>query len=206
MVRKEHVRFDGYRLIVFGERSFKHYAREVMHMTNEALWELLLDEPERGLTLLAAQYGGYVRTIVRNKLHGIGTAEDMEETVSDVFVKLWQWAGAHPDARPELRAMLAVIARRQAINRFYALTRQPVSELYDDLLEIPQTSIPSDTGIILMETLRSLGEPDCEILLRRYYFGQSSREIGAALGLQPNTVDQRISRGLKKLRMIWKED
>ena len=53
-----------------------------------------------------------------------------------------------------------------------------------------------------METVRALGEPDSEIILRRYYFGQTSKEIGAALGMKPNTVDQRLSRALKKLREV----
>lgn len=177
-----------------------------MHVTNTEIWTKLRTEPAQGLALLITEYGGYVRTIVKSKLKDVGTPEDIEETMSDVFVKFWQWAGTHPDDEKALRPMLAVIAKRQAINRFYALTRQPVCEQYDDLLSYSAAAAASDEGVILMETLKSLGEPDCEVLLRRYYFGQTSREIGAALGLLPNTVDQKISRGLKKLRMIWKED
>ena len=35
---------------------------------------------------------------------------------------------------------------------------------------------------------------------------ESWREIGDALGLLPNTVDQKLSRALKRLRAIWKEE
>lgn len=175
-------------------------------MTNDALYKLLLEDPEQGIAALIQQYGGYVHTIVRSKLQDAGTAQDMEEAVSDVFVMLWQWTQSHADTQANLRAMLAVMAKRHAINRFYALTRQSPCSSLDELPELTTESAAADDSVILMETVKSLGEPDSEVILRRYYFGQSSREIGAALGLNPNTVDQKISRGLKKLRAIWKED
>lgn len=173
-------------------------------MTDSELLALLRDDPERGLAQMIAQYGGYVYTIVRNKLNGAASQEDMEEAVSDVLVKTWQWQKAHPDEPAHLRALLAVIAKRHAINRFHALTKQPVCDHFEMLPETAQDGSQPDESVILIQTVKDLGEPDSEIILRRYYFGQSSKEIGAALGLAPNTVDQKLSRGLKKLRRIWK--
>lgn len=174
-------------------------------MTDAELLTLLRDDPERGLALLISQYGGYVYTVVRSKLSD-ASREDIEETVSDVFIKLWQWQQAHPAEPANLRALLAVIAKRHAVNRFYALNKLPVTDNYEMLLETPQEGTPPDDSVILMQAVKELGEPDSEIILRRYYFGQSSKEIGTALGLAPNTVDQKLSRGLKKLRALWKED
>ena len=56
--------------------------------------------------------------------------------------------------------------------------------------------IPGGTG--------GLGEPDREIFLRKYYLGQRTKEIARALNLRENTVDQKVGRGLKKLR-VWLE-
>ena len=173
-------------------------------MQDSDLIALLQTDPERGFTALVRQYGGYVYTIVANKLRGTGTAEDIEETVSDVFAQFYTWMQSHDLAGTNLRALLAVIAKRHSINRFYALTRHPAAEPIDTLPTEPAAAAP-DEQILLIETVKSLGEPDSEIILRRYYFGQSSKEIGAALGMKPNTVDQRISRGLKKLREILEE-
>jgi RNA polymerase sigma-70 factor (ECF subfamily) len=47
-----------------------------------------------------------------------------------------------------------------------------------------------------------LGEPDREIIIRKYYFGQKSKEIAGVLNLRENTVDKKISRGLKKLKIL----
>ena len=169
-------------------------------MQDSELIAMLRETPEKGFAAVVKQYGGYVYTIAANQLRGTGTAEDIEETVSDVFVMLYQWMQTHDTAGANLRALLAVMAKRHSINRFYALTRQPVTDNIDTLLAEPQSSTPPDEQVALMETVRALGEPDSEIILRRYYFGQTSKEIGAALGMKPNTVDQRLSRALKKLR------
>jgi RNA polymerase sigma-70 factor (ECF subfamily) len=170
-------------------------------MTDEHLLRLLRDDPERGFSELIAAYSGYVYTIAANKLNSCGTPQDIEETVSDVFVQFYQWMQAHPDAPVQIRALLAVIAKRHSINRFYALTRQPLCDSFEELLSEPADDCPApDESVLLMQTVLALGAPDSEIILRRYYFGQSSKEIGQALGMKPNTVDKRISRSLKKLR------
>ncbi len=52
----------------------------------------------------------------------------------------------------------------------------------------------------MINCIHSLGEPDSEIFIRRYYRGQSTKEIAEVFNLKENTVDKRISRGLKKLR------
>ncbi len=170
-------------------------------MTDEQLLQLLRDEPERGFSALVFTYSGYVSTIARSKLGGCGTEADIEDAVSDVFVQFYQWMQAHPDADPQIRALLAVIAKRHCINRYYALTRQPIIDSFEHLLTEPadQSTAP-DESVLLMQAVLSLGKPDSEIILRRYYFGQSSKEIGDALGIKPNTVDKKISRSLKKLR------
>ena len=46
----------------------------------------------------------------------------------------------------------------------------------------------------------ALAEPDREILLRRYYFGQKPREIAAALGLDKKQVDNRLYQTKRRLR------
>lgn len=171
-------------------------------MTDSELLSLLDADPERGLAALISQYGGYVLTVVRSKLRDAASHEDIEETVSDVFIAFWQYRREHPGEEICLRAMLAVIAKRKAITRFYALTKQPPPDDLDSLT-VSDPSRP-DESVILMQSVNDLGQPDSEIVLRKYYFGQSGKEIAAALGMTPDAVDQRLSRARKRLRKIWK--
>ena len=52
------------------------------------------------------------------------------------------------------------------------------------------------------EALAEIGEPDKEILIRRYYYYQSSTVIGKILGLNSQTVRTKLARAKEKLRKI----
>ena len=52
----------------------------------------------------------------------------------------------------------------------------------------------------LLEEIKALGEPDSTILLRKFYYRQSSKDIARDLGLTVSNVDTRTHRALVKLR------
>ena len=55
----------------------------------------------------------------------------------------------------------------------------------------------------VLDAVKSLGEPDSGIIFRKYYLGQSSKEIANALKLTVSNVDTRTHRALDKLRKIF---
>lgn len=55
---------------------------------------------------------------------------------------------------------------------------------------------------ILLEALHTLGNPEAKILILKYYFGYSTKQIAAAFDLKENTVDQKIRRSLAKVKSI----
>ena len=133
-------------------------------MQDAELLQMLCAEPEQGMQMLIRHYSGYVYTIVKNKLSGCGTHEDFEETVSDVFIRFYEWVRKAPETCGSIRAVLAVIAKRQAVSRFRALTKQPPCESYEGLLsEQPDSAAAPDESVLLMQTVKALGEPESEI-------------------------------------------
>ena len=52
----------------------------------------------------------------------------------------------------------------------------------------------------LMGAVKALGEPDCEIILRKFYLSQSSKEIAERLNMTVSNVDTRTHRAIKRLR------
>ena len=54
----------------------------------------------------------------------------------------------------------------------------------------------------LVNAINKLGEPDREIIIRKYYFRQSSKEISKAIHSKPNTVDSRVHRALKRNNFV----
>ncbi len=173
-------------------------------MTDNELLRLLQQNPEKGLEAVVRQYSAYVMKIVYTRLGDVCTREDMEETVSDIFLLFFQSGQKNGFAYSSLRAFLSVVAARHCISVFRQKCRQPGIVPLD---EVPEPACPApmeDTG--LKEALTKLDDVDRNLIIRRYFFGQKSKEIAAEMQMKPNTVDKRLSRALVKLKQLMEED
>ena len=173
-------------------------------MTDMELLELLRKDPDNGLKSVVLQYSAYVMKIAYIKLSGVCTAEDMEEAVSDIFLKFFNAGVKSGFAFESVRGSLSLIAGRHCVDVFRSRVKSETDIPLDEVIEFvaDEGIIKDDTGTRLVMAVKSLGEPDSSIFMRKYFFGQKSKDIAADLGLKPNTVDKKISRGLKKLKEI----
>ncbi len=184
--------------------------------SDQELFELLSRDPERGLGAIMDRYTGLVITIVQSKLGVVGTREDIEECVSDVFLDLWQRRDTLDPGEGSIAAYLAVVAKRRAIDVYRRLSAHARHLPTDPL---PDRDDPSDTrpdipaeddiaaeliaredAAALIRAVRALGTPDSEIIIRKYYLGESARSIGRALHMNENTVNKRAGRALARLK------
>lgn len=62
------------------------------------------------------------------------------------------------------------------------------------------TVLETETRRALLAAIHALGEPDREILIRRYYYEQKPKEIALALDLSVKQVDNRLYQTKLKLR------
>lgn len=185
---------------------------------DEDLIRLLQDEPEKGLAYMMDNYLGFVYTIVAGKLASVAGREDIEECSSDVFYAVFQNFGAIDSDKGSVKAFVATVAKRKAIDKFRQLTGQANEPLRESVpleqeelwskagnqsgghqVEAAVTS--RETGRELVSQIKALGPPDSEIFIRKYYFGQSTKAIAQALSIKENTIDKKISRGLAKLKL-----
>lgn len=187
-----------------------NFERESVFLENRIL-ALLEKKPEKGLEKLMDKYTGLVYTIVHNKLNVFCTKEDIEECVSSVFFEAFEKRSSIDLTKGTIKAFLAVLARRRAIDVFRKKEKEigKVVSLeecevkkQENLIDMEVTSPDNEMKNSVVESIKSLGEPDSEIFIRKYYFGQSTKIIAKILGLKENTVDKKVSRGLVKLRKI----
>ena len=168
-------------------------------MTDEKILSLLKKDVRTGFEELIRQYAPYVGTIVRSRLGAVTTADERTDITGDIFAEILSAFRSETEPVVSLKAYISVIAVRHCIGVFRKKRSEAQRVPLEELPE-PSETEPQYERAELMELLRSLGEPDCEIFLRKYFLGQRSAEIAEALKLKHNTVDQKISRGLKKLR------
>ncbi len=186
------------------------------------------------LEALIAQYSHELFYLTRLILEGMGTAQDAEECVNDLFVTAWQEFDSFDPTRGSLRTWLTMRARYIALNRRRHLMRHnpsdaPLASLSEERTlaqEQPgldgteqaygQAHLPMTVGIdTLLEqreqheamyaALDRLPELDRLLVYLRYFKLASIEEIAARTGLSKHAVDTRLWRVRKSLRETLRE-
>ena len=167
-------------------------------MEEKKLLELLRKKPNEGMKELMGQYMGYCYSIVRCRLADF-PQEDIEECVSDVFLAAYRYREKIDLEKGGFRAFLAVVSRRMAADLYQKALKKGTLPLQEDLPDA-ETGITFEEKDALLEAIRALGDPDEKILIWKFYYGYPTKKIAAVLGLKENTVDQKVKRGLEKLK------
>ncbi len=179
-------------------------------MSDEELRKLLLEKPESGCKQLLEQYTGLVYAVARRKLSGCLTEEELEELCSDVLFSFYQKREQIDLKRGSIAGLLATMTanlcidkmrRRSTLAGKNEAAQTELTETIEDDTPSPDTQyLEKERNQVLIDAVHSLGEPDCSIVLWRYFFGQSAAEIGERLSMRKGTVEQRLLRALEKLR------
>lgn len=178
-------------------------------MKDEALVKLLLSDPDRGLYKLIRKYGGLVYSIIAGRLRSDSFNRlDIEDCAADTFFEFWRGFEKSPCKAEELRARLCVIAKRNSIDRLRLMYSGPdtVSADSEEIAELSgEDSVEGDferkeERSELIRAVKELGKPDSDIIIRKYYLGQSSKTIAEELGMSVSNVDTRTHRAIMKLR------
>ncbi len=182
----------------------------------------------RILEILIAQYSHELFYFIRLVLEGVGSAQDAEECVNDLFVTVWQDFDSFDPARGSLRTWLTMRAKYIALDRRRHLMRRhpsgslAASHLADQNASRAQSFVGDlggeraslsqrmDTSLDALleqrerreEVRRALERlPDLDRLLvyLRYFQLASIDEIALRTGLSKHAVDTRLWRVRKSL-------
>ena len=161
---------------------------------------------EEGFRAIFMQYSGYAYAIIWNHIRGVGTQEDAEEAVSDVFADLFQ--NIAKIEKGKLESYIQMLARRTAVDLFRRLSARPDHVLDEEDMWIEAVSDENieqdyDQAIMhrqLLDCIRSLGEPDATIVIWKFFYDCSAEQIGKKVGLSRIAVRTRLNRAKAKLR------
>ena len=174
-------------------------------MADEArLLKQLKKKNDKAIESAIELYTPYVSTVLYNIAGAILMREDIEEIISDVFISLWQNADKIDLQKGTIRSYIAATARNYALKRF--MQRKEYTSIDD--IELPdEKSITEDTVMydFLWKAVMELGEPDNEIFVRYYRYGEKLRDIAVATGVNLSTVKTKLSRGRQRLKKILSE-
>ena len=174
------------------------------HLWNYEFLIAIRNRSEGAINETIDKYSKLLWSIIGKVLNNIGSVQDIEECVADTFIYLWENPHKFDPSRGKLKSWLSIIARTKAIDRCREIAKTRTISLESTILVsdlgIVDDMIQEETRRVLIAAVNALGEPDREILVRRYYYEQKPKEIALALNLSVKQVNNRLYQTKQKLR------
>jgi RNA polymerase sigma-70 factor (ECF subfamily) len=165
--------------------------------------ERVRQRDESALLEIMQAYNKLLWVIAAGILSGVGTAEDIEECVSDVYVRFWNEPEKHDPSRGSLKIYLSVMSKSMALNMYEKLRKGKNAQLHESLADdedFIEQIFTRDMSRRIYKAIMMMDEPDKEILIRRLFLNQKPAFIAEKLGLPAKEVENRIYRKKQKIR------
>jgi len=174
-------------------------------MDDRKILKLLLARAEEAIEAMAAKFG---RRLTQTARHILGDWREAEESVNDTYLAVWN---AVPPKEPDpLSGFVFKTGRNLALNRLRYNTALLRDSSYDVSLEeledcISGVSLEDEfdarlLGRAIDRYLSGLPKMSRILFLRRYWFGDSTKEIARHFDMSENAVRTRLHRTRMGLR------
>jgi RNA polymerase sigma-70 factor (ECF subfamily) len=162
-------------------------------------------------TALAELYDRYARVLYSVAFKSLGSVEESEEVVLDVFSQVWRIAKRYDSQKGRVDTWLFMLARSRILDRLRAIQRVgklPTTSVDAVEIQIGGSSVdPIEDALIaerrtqVLAALKTLPPEQRLVLELAYYKGMTQSEIAAQTGFSLGTVKTRVRLGLNKLRI-----
>jgi RNA polymerase sigma-19 factor, ECF subfamily len=175
-------------------------------LSDEVLIRLLKIDDEKAFKEIYNRHWSQLYKTAYNKLH---LHEIAEETVQNIFVKLWEKRTVSTIQRLENYLQTAV--KYQVINYYRSLLAKEkyLQNVKDESLETSNTSttklLLNELAVIIDKALHELPEKTQLIFKLSRNENYSVKEISESLDLSEKAVEYHITKSLKQLRVYLKE-
>jgi RNA polymerase sigma-70 factor (ECF subfamily) len=178
----------------------------VIILQDDVLIQKILDGEQDAFHYMIETYSKLLWVVVGGILGATGTPQDIEECISDVYVHVWKNPKSYNPQKGSFKTFLAIIARNKALDAYRKLSKSKIIELNeaisasdDDLLDYIVEKEMHDKLYAAIETLT---EPNKEIVIRRFFFGEKPRRIAEKIDIPIREVENRLYQSKLKLRKI----
>ena len=181
-------------------------------MEDARIVDLYFERNEAAIAETAAKYGAFCHGVA---FHILSVRADADECVNDTYLRAWN---AIPPQRPaQLGAWLGKVVRNTALDLWKKNHRQKRSAGMEQLLEEWQDCVPSPQTVereleeqelteVINGWLLSLPQKDRILFVRRYWAGESVRELAGAYGMTPNGLAKRMLKLRQRLKHTLEQE
>lgn len=178
-------------------------------MTDEKIVKLMIEGDDKALQKISDKYEKLLCYIITNIVGN--RPQDVEECLNDTYFKVWKNAKKIDLKKASLKTYLKCAARNTAINRIRDLDRREINLEHGDVEEMlknyadykkspDEQMIVQEEVDLLMKVLRGLKEKERQLIIRKYFYLQSSKVIAEEMNMEVTTVDSYLSRLRKKIK------
>ena len=161
-------------------------------MNERELVEGIARKEEEAARALVEQYGGLLRSVIRRHAPGL----DEEDLLADALLAVWQ--NIHRfDKRGSFRNWAAAVARYRAIDAVRKAARSMPAG--DRLEALGGATLDEYLTLELEDMFRGLSSADRDLLLARYYYGETAEGLAARHGVTVGALHTRLARARQRL-------
>lgn len=172
---------------------------------NTLLVKRLRNRDTTALDYLYDHYSEALYGIISRTLNNKPAAE---ETLQDVFVKIWNQIDKYDESKGTLFTWMYRIARNQAIDmrRSKDFKTAEKSDDIETFVDVFETSDNKEDYIGLSEVLSNLGELCKKLIQLNFYMGYSHAEISKNEEMPLGSVKTKLRSCLKNVRTLLNKD
>jgi RNA polymerase sigma factor (sigma-70 family) len=182
-------------------------ARELAHLSDEALVALVARRDEGALAALYDRFGRIAYGLALRVVRDSALAED---AVQEAFMTVWRNADRYMPERGKASSWILTFAHRRAVDLVRREERRRAEPLDDTHVE-EQTPPPDEEAWLrlrrerVQQALRALPDQQREALELAYFGGFTQSELAERLGQPLGTIKSRMFTGLARLRELLEE-
>ena len=138
------------------------------------------------------------------------TREDVEDCVAETLADIWQGLDGYDSGRSALKTWALMICRRRAIDFSRSCPKRAHVSTDDEAFgDVADGKLGFEEELALREDVRavmdSLNEREKAIFYRRYFLGESMRDIGRDMRLAENNVANICHRARNRIKQAFAE-
>jgi RNA polymerase sigma factor (sigma-70 family) len=181
-------------------------ARELAHLSDEAVLALIARADEQALSELYRRFGRLAYGLAFRILRDEALAQD---AVQEAFLGVWRAAGRFTAERAKPSTWLLTLVHRRAVDLVRREERRRTEPLQPDT-EPTGSEAPDEMELLsqresIREALRTLPPEQREAIELAYYGGYTQSELAERLGQPLGTIKSRMFAGLARLRETLEE-